>query len=93
MIINCTSLGFGNQEKFSPINKEDLIKLKKDVIVYDIIYKPNSTLLLNFSKELGLKTLNGLEMNFEQAVLAYNYAVPGIKNIDKTRKTMKAVIK
>ena len=93
VIINCTSLGFGNQEKFSPINKEDLIKLKKDVIVYDIIYQPTYTLLLNFSKELGLKTLNGLEMNFEQAVLAYNYAVPDAINIDKTRKAMKEVIK
>ena len=91
VVINCTSLGFGNQENFSPINKEDLTKLKKDVIVYDIIYQPNYTRLLNFSKELGLKTLNGLEMNFEQAVLAYNYALPG-KNIDKTKKAMKEII-
>ena len=92
VVINCTSLGFGNQENFSPINKEDLTKLKKDVIVYDIIYQPNYTRLLNFSKELGLKTLNGLEMNFEQAVLAYNYALPG-KNINKTKKAMKEIIK
>ena len=91
VVINCTSLGFGNQENFSPINKEDLTKLKKDVIVYDIIYQPNYTRLLNFSKELGLKTLNGLEMNFEQAVLAYNYALPE-KNIDKTKKAMKEII-
>jgi len=93
VLINCTSIGFDNQEKFSPIDKEDLSKLKKELIVYDIIYQPVFTPLLNFSKELGLKTLNGLEMNFEQAVLAYNYAVPSIKNIDKTREVMKAVIK
>ena len=93
VIINCTSIGFGNQEKFSPINEENLIKLKKDIIIYDIIYQPNCTRLLNLSKELGLKTLNGLEMNFEQAVLAYNYAVSGMKSIDKIREAMKAAIK
>ena len=83
-------LNFGYQGIMSSI---DALVDRKDVIVYDIIYQPNYTLLLNFSKELGLKTLNGLEMNFEQAVLAYNYAVPGVINIEKTRKAMKAVIK
>ena len=32
VLINCTSIGFGNQEKFSPIDKEDLSKLKKELI-------------------------------------------------------------
>ncbi len=93
VVINCTSIGFDDQKKFSPISKKDLFKLKKNAVVYDIIYKPNSTRLLNFAEELGLKTLNGLEMNFEQAVLAYNYAVPGAKNIDTTIKAMKSAIK
>ena len=43
-----------------------LVILTIKLIVYDIIYQPTYTLLLNFSKELGLKTLNGLEMNFEK---------------------------
>ena len=45
----------------------------KSAIVYDIIYEPKYTELLERANKLGLKTINGLRMNMIQAVLAYAY--------------------
>jgi shikimate dehydrogenase len=68
--------------KFDALN-EDYIKesqreyinllsvLPSDAIVFDIIYQPAKTLLLQLAKSLKLKTLNGLAMNLEQAVIAF----------------------
>ena len=75
VIINCTSIGFGSQESLSPLSKEQVEKLTKSTIIYDIIYQPLETNFLSMSKYQGLSTLNGLSMNLEQAVLAYQYAV------------------
>tara|TARA_Y100001978_G_C23630263_1_gene403058 strand:+ start:243 stop:1124 length:882 start_codon:yes stop_codon:yes gene_type:complete len=74
IIINCTTLGFGNQIDKSPISNQ-ILKSKKSLFVFDIVYQPLETRLLKESKNLGFNTLNGLEMNLEQAVLAFNYAM------------------
>ena len=58
--------------------------------MYDIIYNPKKTKLLKLSEELGLKTLNGLQMNFLQAVIAFNYAVK-LNNNDVTEQAMKGI--
>ena len=50
-------------------------KLSSNAIVYDIIYQPAETLLLQQAKNLGLKTLNGKAMNLEQAISAFKYAL------------------
>ena len=90
ILINCTSLGFDNNIEKSPLKIEELSKLKKTTIVYDIIYNPKKTKLLKLSEELGLKTLNGLQMNFLQAVIAFNYAVK-LNNNDVTEQAMKGI--
>ena len=48
-------------------------KLNKNAKVFDIIYDPKETLLLKIAKKNKLQTLNGLDMNLFQAVLAFNY--------------------
>jgi shikimate dehydrogenase len=88
VIINCTSIGFGSQENFSPLSKEQVEKLAKSTIIYDIIYQPLETNLLSMSKYQGLSTLNGLSMNLEQAVLAYQYAVDTKSSREQIRSTM-----
>ena len=75
ILINCTSLGFGDKISESPLNYNQLRKLKTTCVVYDIIYQPFLTKLLEHSKKLNLEILNGSEMNLEQAVLAYGYAI------------------
>ena len=91
VVVNCTSVGFGDQEMESPLSKEQIANLKKSTIVFDIIYQPLKTKLLEITDNCGLATLNGLEMNLEQAVLAYQYAVKSNKNLDEIRKIMSQI--
>ena len=39
----------------------------------------------------SILTFNGLEMNMEQAVLAYQYAVKSKKSLDEIRKIMSQI--
>ena len=43
-------------------------------LVFDIIYQPFETLFLSLAKLTGCNTLNGLPMNLEQAVIAFDKA-------------------
>ena len=91
IIVNCTSAGFGDQEMQSPLSEKKIENLKKSTIVFDIIYQPLKTKLLEIADNYDISTLNGLEMNLEQAVLAYQYAVKSNKNLDKIRKIMSQI--
>ena len=73
LIINATSLGHSENIYETPVDASILEEVKKDVLVYDIIYDPPETKFLKDSKALGLRTINGLRMNLIQAVLAYSY--------------------
>ncbi len=72
-------------------NQEASLQLLKkqsaETMVFDIIYDPSSTQLLNLAKEAGLKVLNGDTMNLEQAVIAFQYAT-GVNDIKKIRTIM-----
>ena len=73
LVINTTSVGSSLSKKQSPIPIELISEIKKSAIIYDIIYEPKHTELLERANKLGLKTINGLRMNMIQAVLAYAY--------------------
>lgn len=93
ILINCTSLGFDSQTDIAPLEDREVRLLKKQSIVYDIIYNPEKTLLLNLAEKNELKTMNGSEMNLLQAVLAFKYVVNNVdKNIDP-EKTMREIVK
>lgn len=62
ILTNTTPVGMSPDLNFTPIPKEKLKDLKKDALVYDIIYNPSETLLLKDAKSLDYKTLNGVEM-------------------------------
>ena len=81
MIINCTSIGFDKKINESPIQEEMISKLKINAIIFDIIYNPKKTKLLSSAKKYSYQTMNGADMNLEQAVIAFNYA----NNIRKNR--------
>ena len=88
VIVNCTSVGFGDQEGESPLSEIQLANLKKSTIIFDIIYQPLETKLLELAVKNNIPTFNGLEMNLEQAVLAYKYTVKTNKNFDEIRSIM-----
>lgn len=73
IIINATTLGSGSLSEKTPVEKSILESCASKTIVFDIIYNPIKTKLLQEAESLGLKTINGLRMNLVQAVLAYTY--------------------
>jgi shikimate 5-dehydrogenase len=91
--INGTTLSF---EEYTPLtrdsNKDKIVpalsKIKSNALVFDIIYDPDPTKLLKLSAELGLRTLNGKKMNIQQAVLAFEYAVPEATDRNLIHKSM-----
>lgn len=66
-VINATPIGMYPNLGESPVKKSIL---KGSSFVFDLIYNPESTLLLDYSRELGCKCINGFSMVFYQAVKA-----------------------
>ena len=48
-------------------------------VVFDIIYQPRQTILLNLASIFGLPSLNGEAMNLEQAVIAFHRATSAME--------------
>ena len=67
LVINATSLGMRGE----PPLDLDHDCLKADAVVFDIVYAPLETPLLEAARARGLKTIDGLEMLMRQAVPGY----------------------
>lgn len=68
ILINATPVGMKPETMKTPINTN---LLRKDLIVFDIIYEPPQTKLLKEAKKKGCKTINGLEMLLEQGFVGF----------------------
>jgi shikimate dehydrogenase len=88
IVVNCTSIGFGDQEIESPLNEDQMSNLKSSAIIFDIVYQPLKTKFLQIAEQEGLSIFNGLLMNMEQAVLAYKYTAEPNKELHEIRKIM-----
>jgi len=93
VVVNCTSVGTAEQIGQSPLTAAQLARLPAHAVVFDIIYQPSPTELLRLAQARGLRTLDGTDMNLEQAVLAYGYAAPAPRGADVTRAAMVAARK
>jgi len=72
IIVNTTPLGmYGENERLSPLSQENIATLPEHSLVYDIIYRPRKTKLLEYAEKRGLKTLDGLEMLVLQGAKAF----------------------
>jgi len=87
VIINCTSVGHNNKY-VTPI-QISLIKKLQNKLIFDIIYSPPETKLLNLAKKKN-NIVNGLQMNLLQAVIAFSKATK-LKNRIKILNIMKTV--
>jgi len=69
LIVNTTPLGmFPNQDTSAwPSN----LVFPPEVAVYDLVYNPPETTLMNAARENGLRVTNGLGMLIEQAALSF----------------------
>lgn len=63
IVVNTTPLGMqGHNEVISPLNEEAVAALPEDCLVYDIIYRPRQTKLLELAGKRNLDTLDGIKM-------------------------------
>lgn len=67
IVINSTPCGMYPNINNCPLSYEDISKFS---VAVDLIYNPRETMFLKYSKQLGLKSNNGLYMLVGQAVVA-----------------------
>ena len=70
IVINCTTLGFGNKADMTPVENADWFKKAGVEAVFDAVYSPWETRVLREAKERGIKTVNGFPMLVYQAAAA-----------------------
>lgn len=70
MLVNATSAGMAPKSEACPLG--DLSCLHRDLIVYDLIYNPPETKLLEGAKGRAAQAINGLDMLIYQALGSLN---------------------
>jgi shikimate dehydrogenase len=70
LLVNTTPIGMYPKIHQSPLQADELMQLPNDAIVYDLIYTPNPTQLLQDARALGYYTIGGLEMLVQQGAAA-----------------------
>ena len=67
LIVNATSLGMAGSREL----ELDISQAEKDTVVYDIVYKPLMTKLLEDAQDRDLKVVTGFGMLVHQAIAAF----------------------
>ena len=71
IVVNATPIGMrGFMADQMPLERIDLDKLNPSTIIYDIVYNPVKTVLIQEAQKRGLQTIGGLDMLIYQAVAA-----------------------
>jgi len=69
LIINATSVGMMPRSDESPLPAE--VRLARNVVVFDLVYRPRLTRLLREAARAGARTLDGLGMLVHQGAAAF----------------------
>lgn len=85
IIINTTNVGMSELENLSPINTDIL---NKNHIVFECIYKPKETLLIQKAKKVGTTIIYGWEMLLYQGVKQFEIYTNIKPNIDVMRSML-----
>ncbi len=67
LCVNATPVGQFPNIKDSPLTEDQL----DFELIYDLVYRPQQTQLLELARRRGLKTISGMEMFVEQAALQF----------------------
>lgn len=68
IVVNATPIGMkGFMADQMPLERGDLDKLTPETVVYDIVYNPVKTVLVQEAQKRGLRTIGGLDMLIFQA--------------------------
>ncbi|NLJ99463.1 MAG: shikimate dehydrogenase [Tissierellia bacterium] len=90
MVINCTSVGMYPKIHEAPIEFQGF---SKNLIVYDLIYKPRKTKLIKMAQRRGYRTVGGLSMLINQALCSQNIWIENknynfANNFEKIRRIL-----
>ena len=69
LLINATDIGMGSKKDQLPIT--DVKLLHSQLAVFDLIYSPSETRLIQEAKKMGIKAYNGLGMLIHQGAIAF----------------------
>ncbi|MDX1378684.1 MAG: hypothetical protein R3307_07535, partial [Anaerolineales bacterium] len=69
LIVNTTPLGMHPHTDQSPLPEN--LSLPQHVAIYDLVYNPRETKLVNDARAKGLKATTGFGMLIEQAALSF----------------------
>lgn len=73
IVVNATPIGMkGFMADQMPLERADLDKLSPETLIYDIVYNPIKTILIQEAQKRGLRTIGGLDMLIYQAERALN---------------------
>jgi shikimate dehydrogenase len=70
LVVNCTPIGMAPLVAASPLSIAQIAKLPSQAVVYDSIYTPRPTRLLELASEQGCLAIDGLEMLIQQGAAA-----------------------
>ena len=81
LVINSTPVGMNKEKKGSnlPFGEKCWSLLDKKTIVYDLIYNPKETPLLELSSEKGCQTIDGSEMLIAQGAKSLSFWTDGLE--------------
>jgi len=69
LIVNCTSLGMSPNDGTTPWQTQ--MPFSKSQMIYDLVYKPRTTRLMQQAQSAGARVINGLGMLVEQGAAAF----------------------
>jgi len=69
LLINATSVGMAPQSQLSPWPED--VSIPARIVVFDLVYAPLETRLLQQAKAAGAQTIDGLQMLIQQGVEAF----------------------
>ena len=82
LIVNTTPVGMINHtsaKEEMPFGNNFWDSLNSKTVIYDLIYNPQETPLLNFSRKKGCQTINGMKMLVAQGAKSLSYWTDGLK--------------
>ncbi len=88
LLVNCTPIGMHLQVDTSPIDVEIMAQVSSNSIAYDLIYTPRPTKFLQLAKNLGLRTIDGVEMLIHQGAIAFELWLQQPAAIDVMRQAL-----
>jgi shikimate dehydrogenase len=88
LLVNCTPAGMWPETDASPLPEG--ISIPSGVLVYDLVYRPRPTLLLQFAKAAGCRTQDGLSMLVHQGAAAFKIWTGAEPPVDVMREACEA---